>query len=96
MAFCGKCNISLASHRDFEPYPASAKMPRGFSSLFAQKNFDYKIARDFSAQNDRLIDYFALLVCYQRKATKVFLIKLFTNYVFCGKITMLHEVNIAD
>ena len=47
-------------------------MPRGFSSLFAQKNFDYKIARDFSAQNDRLIVCFVLPVCFKQKAIKVF------------------------
>ena len=65
MAFCGKCNISLASHRDFEPYPASAKMPRGFSSLLAQRNFDF-------AQDDRLIVCFVLPVCFKQKAIKVF------------------------
>ncbi len=48
--FLNRCNIPLASHRDFKPYPASAKMPRAFAPLFHSAKVRLRAPR--SAQND--------------------------------------------
>ena len=65
------------SHRDFEPYPASTKRSRAFPSLFAQKKFDYKIARDFSAQNDMLIVCFVGCVCFRASPRRPAILKFY-------------------
>ena len=70
VAFFHKCNISIASHRDLQPYPASAKSLAVLYRIVAasgslpQQNFDFGRRSDTptSAQNDKQRLCFAIRV----------------------------------
>ena len=77
--FCIDVTFPSASHRDFKPYPATATPCASACSLALNpQKFDYaNRSAVFSAQNDRLVDCFAV---FERGD---FFFLFFVHIVFC-------------